>query len=88
MKNDMVSSRIPVEYISVFSFHRCMKGCRDSVVGIATCYRLDDRGVGAQVPVGVRIFTFPNRPDRLWGPPTSYPTGTRGSLPRGKAAGA
>jgi hypothetical protein len=30
---------------------------RDSVVGIATCYGLDDRGVGVQVPVGVRIFT-------------------------------
>jgi hypothetical protein len=38
----------------------------DSVVGIATCYGLDDRGVGVQVPVGVRIFTSPNRPDRLW----------------------
>jgi hypothetical protein len=26
--------------------------CRDSVVGIATGYRLDDRGIGVQVPVG------------------------------------
>jgi hypothetical protein len=28
----------------------------DSVVGIATSYRLDDRGVGVQVPVRSRIF--------------------------------
>jgi hypothetical protein len=29
---------------------------RDSVVGIATGYRLDDRGVGVRIPVGLRIF--------------------------------
>jgi hypothetical protein len=38
---------------------------RDSVVGIATSYGLDDRGVGVRVPVGSRIFSFPDRPDRL-----------------------
>jgi hypothetical protein len=32
---------------------------RDSVVGIATAYRLDDRGVEVRVPVGSRIFTSP-----------------------------
>jgi hypothetical protein len=42
---------------------------RDSAVGIATGYELDDRGVGVRVPVGARIFTSPCRPDRLWGPP-------------------
>jgi hypothetical protein len=42
---------------------------RDSVVGIATSYRLDDRGVGVRVPVRPRIFSSPRRPDRLWGPP-------------------
>jgi hypothetical protein len=40
-------------------------GSRDSVVGIATSYGLDDRGVGVRVPVGSRIFCSPNRPDRL-----------------------
>jgi hypothetical protein len=40
-------------------------GSQDSVVGIATSYGLDDRGVGVRVPVGSRIFTYPNRPDRL-----------------------
>jgi hypothetical protein len=31
---------------------------RDSSVGITTGYRLDDRGVGIRVPVGLRIFFF------------------------------
>jgi hypothetical protein len=31
---------------------------RDSVVGIATDYGLDDGGVGVRVPVGSRIFFF------------------------------
>jgi hypothetical protein len=30
---------------------------RDSVVGIATGYGLDDRGVGVRVPVGSRVFS-------------------------------
>jgi hypothetical protein len=38
---------------------------RDSVVGIATGYGLDDRGVGVRVPVGSRILSFPCHPDRL-----------------------
>jgi hypothetical protein len=38
---------------------------QDSVVGIATGYELDDRGVGVRVPVGSRIFSSPCRPDRL-----------------------
>jgi hypothetical protein len=44
-------------------------GSRDSVVGIATAYGLDHRGVGVRVPVGSRIFSSPRRSDRLWGPP-------------------
>jgi hypothetical protein len=36
---------------------------RDSVVGIATGYGLDDRVVGVRFPVGSPC------PDRLWGPP-------------------
>jgi hypothetical protein len=36
---------------------------RDSSVGIATGYGLDDRGVGVRVPVGSRIFSSPRRPD-------------------------
>jgi hypothetical protein len=61
---------------------------RDSAVGIATGYGLDDQGVGVQVPVGARIFTSPCRPDRLWGPPCFLSHAYRGSIPGGKAAGA
>jgi hypothetical protein len=38
---------------------------RDSVVGIATVYGLDDRGVEVRVPVESRIFSSLRRPDRL-----------------------
>jgi hypothetical protein len=44
-----------------------IKRSRDSVVGIATNYGLDDGGVRVRVPVGSIIFSSPNRPDRLWG---------------------
>jgi hypothetical protein len=42
---------------------------RVSAVGAATSYGLYDRGVGFRVPVGSRIFSSPQRPDRLWDPP-------------------
>jgi hypothetical protein len=42
---------------------------RDSSVGIATGYGLDDQGAGVRVPVGSRIFISPYLPDRLCGPP-------------------
>jgi hypothetical protein len=43
--------------------HYCLsKGSRDSSVGIATDYGLDDRGVGVQVSVESRIFSSPRRP--------------------------
>jgi hypothetical protein len=51
---------------------------RDSSVGIATDYGLDDRGVAVRVPVGSRIFSSPCRLDRLWGPPNLLPMGTGG----------
>jgi hypothetical protein len=59
---------------------------RDSVVGIATGYGLDDRGVEVRVPIGTRIFSS-RRPDRLWGPHNLL-MGTGCSFPGGKAAGA
>jgi hypothetical protein len=55
---------------------------RDSIVGTATGYGLDDRGVGVRVPLGSRIFSYPRRPDRLWGP-----MGTGGFSPGVKRQG-
>jgi hypothetical protein len=67
----------------VIIFTQIIRMCRDSVVGIATGYGLDDQGVGVRVPVGERIFISPCRPDRLWGPPSLLPDGYRGLFLRG-----
>jgi hypothetical protein len=56
------------------------RGSRNSVLGIAAGYGLDDRGVGVRVPVRSRIFSSPRHPDRLWGPPTSYSMGIGGKV--------
>jgi hypothetical protein len=54
---------------------------RDSSVGIATGYGLDDQGVGFRFPVGSRIFSPPRRSDWLWGPP-NLTNGYRGLFRR------
>jgi hypothetical protein len=48
--------------------NRSYGGSRDSSVGIATGYGLDDREVGVRFPEGSRILSSPCRRDRLWGP--------------------
>jgi hypothetical protein len=59
---------------------------RGSAVGVATGYRLEERGVGDRVSVELRMFTSPYHPDPGVHS-ASYPMVT-GSLPRGNAAGA
>jgi hypothetical protein len=55
---------------------------RDSVVGMATGYGLEDRGVGVRVPVESRIFFSPSRQDRLWAQTNLLSNEYRRLLPR------
>jgi hypothetical protein len=61
----------------------------NSSVGIALGYGLGDRGSSFRFPTGAGNFSLHHRVQNGSGPhPASYPMGTRGSLPGGKAAGA
>jgi hypothetical protein len=71
-----------IKYFQNFE-HNPITICRDGVVGIATGYGLDDRGVGVRVPVRSRIFSSPCRPDRLWDPPNLISNGYLGLIPQG-----
>jgi hypothetical protein len=62
---------------------------RDSSVGIALGYGLDDRGSRVRFPTGTGNFSLHHRVQHSSGAhPASYPMGIRGSFPGGKAAGA
>jgi hypothetical protein len=62
---------------------------RDKSVGIALGYGLDDRGSRVRFPAGAGNFSLHTRVQSGSGVhPVSYPMGTRGSFPGGKAAGA
>jgi hypothetical protein len=61
---------------------------RDSSVGIALGYGLDDRGSKAQFLAGAGNFSLHHRVHRSGADPASYPMDTRGSFSGGKAAGA
>jgi hypothetical protein len=62
---------------------------RDSSVGIALGYELDDRGSRVRFSVGPGNFSPHHSMQNGCGAhPASYPTGTGGSFPGGKAAGA
>jgi hypothetical protein len=58
-------------------------------VGIALGYGLDDRGSRVRFPAGAKDLSLHHRiQNGSEAHPASYPTGTRGSFPGGKAAGA
>jgi hypothetical protein len=62
---------------------------RDSSVGIALGYGLDDRGSRIRFPAGAGNFSLHHRVQNgSETHPASYPVGTRVSFPGGKAAGA
>jgi hypothetical protein len=59
-------------------FHRANPKSRDSSVGIALGYRLDDRGSRVRFPAGVGNFSLHHRVQNGSGAyPASYPVGTR-----------
>jgi hypothetical protein len=62
----------------------------NSSVGIALGYGMDDRGSRVRFPMGARNFPLHHRyvQNGSEAHPDSYPMGTRGSFPGGKAAGA
>jgi hypothetical protein len=73
---------------SIFFSNREIKS-RDSSVGIALGYGLEDRGSRFRFLAGAGNFSFHHRVQNGSGAhPASYPMGTRGSFPEGKAAGA
>jgi hypothetical protein len=58
-------------------------------VGIALGYGLDDRGSRVRLPAGAGNFYLHHRVQNGSGAhPPSYPVGTGGSFPGGKATGA
>jgi hypothetical protein len=62
---------------------------RNSSVGIALGYGLDNRGFRVRFPAKARNFSLHHRVQNGSGAhPASYPMGTRGSFLRDKAAGA
>jgi hypothetical protein len=81
-------SRLQSISVSLLLLDLSAKVERGSAVDIATAYGLDERDVGVPSPDGVRMFSSPYRPDRLWAPPSLLSNGYRGLFPGGKAAGA
>jgi hypothetical protein len=65
-----------------------LKKSRDSSVGITLGYGLDDCGSRVRFPTGAGNFSLHRIQNGSGAHPASYPIGTRGSFPGGKATGA
>jgi hypothetical protein len=75
-------------YTSIFLYFKIVRLlCEKTWIAIATGYVLDEQGIRVLVPEGSRIFSFPRRPDWLWGPPNLLFNGYGGSFPGDKVAG-
>jgi hypothetical protein len=77
-------------FLNVYTFpeNKVAYKSRDSSVGIALGYGLDDRVSRVRFPVGAGNFSLHHRVRNDSGAhPASCPVGNRGSFPGGKAAG-
>jgi hypothetical protein len=69
-----------IKTVSLFIFYDILSYIfynRDSSVGIATGYGLNDRGVRVQVPIGARMLSSPYLPVLYWGPPIQWIPGVK-----------
>jgi hypothetical protein len=73
--------------LKIFSIEFYERKNRDRAVCIATVYGLDRRGVGVRLPLVARFFPFQVVQAVSGAHLASYPRGTGGSFPGGKAAG-
>jgi hypothetical protein len=75
--------------LNILQYNEITINSRDSSVGIALGYGLNDRSSRVRFPAGAGNFSLHHRVQNgSEAHPASYPMGTRGSFPAGKAAGA
>jgi hypothetical protein len=88
-KDRLSTSEVDSHPSVLFTFVRRAIRSRDSSVGIALGYGLDDRGSRVRFPAEAGNFSLHHRVQNGSGAhPASYPMGTRSSFTGGKAAGA
>jgi hypothetical protein len=86
-RNDFGVHTVQYRLIDKYIMSLCLRMSRDSSVGIATGYGLDDRMFGVRFPVRAGNFSLRHYVQTGSGAhPASYPMGTEGSFHGGKAA--